>query len=68
MKLPPLPRGNVYVRGSETGVGYFAHSDHNMRAYGEACAAAALEEAAKRLDAVGCDHCAQNVRAMKVNT
>lgn len=48
MNLPPLPDGRVMGSGTMNGkrVELRMHDDNVMRAYGVACAVAALEEAA----------------------
>lgn len=44
MKLPPLPEPDGYMRHTPV------WAEESMRAYGDACARAALEEAARKCD------------------
>ena len=47
MTLPPLPEPDTHCFDDDTGLDVWSHSPDQMRAYGEACAAAERERCAR---------------------
>ena len=51
VKLPPIPPTDTHCFDEDTGEDCFSHSPAQMQSYGQACRAAALEEAAGVIEA-----------------
>ena len=55
--------GNMRINDYYTNGVVTAFSDEQLEAFAKLVAEHERSECAKRLDAVGCDHCATNIRA-----
>jgi len=57
-----MTRDDITRMAREAGLVMYDYSDPSLERFANIVAETEREECAKRLDAIGCDHCATNIR------